>query len=91
MKFFARSSPRPAWKIRVPTGSFWLLRITARSGRTGSTCHLAANFPSGPNDDGLADVALLHAAAWDRLLHRHHDDVADGGITPMRPPGTLMH
>src|SRR5690348_5431739 len=36
------------------------------------------------NDDGLHDVALLHAAARDRLLHRDDDDVADGGVLPLR-------
>ena len=29
---------------------------------------LAADFLGGADDDGLADVALLHAAARDRLL-----------------------
>src|SRR5262245_12420834 len=32
------------------------------------------------HDDGLHHLALLDAAARDRLLHRHDDDVADGGI-----------
>src|SRR5262249_4906984 len=29
---------------------------------------------------GLHHVALLHAATWNRLFHRHDDDVADGGV-----------
>src|SRR6185295_6055712 len=33
-----------------------------------------------PHDDRLMDVALLHAAARDRLLDRDDDDVADRGI-----------
>src|SRR6185503_16372885 len=30
--------------------------------------------------DRLHNVALLHAAAWNRFLDRHDDDVADGGV-----------
>src|SRR5262249_48621324 len=32
------------------------------------------------HDDGLHHLALLDAAARDRLLHRNDDDVADGGV-----------
>src|SRR5439155_1478918 len=31
-------------------------------------------------DDGLADLALLHLAAWRRHRHGGRDDVADGGV-----------
>src|SRR5579863_4046677 len=36
------------------------------------------------HDDGLHHVALLHAAARYRLLHRNDDDVADGGVFALR-------
>src|SRR5690606_25197153 len=48
-----------------------------------------ADFLGGAHDDGLADVALLHAALRNRLLHRHHDDVADRGITAVRTAKNL--
>src|SRR5665213_2729229 len=43
----------------------------------------APNFLRGTHDDGAMDVALLDAAARNRLLHRHHDDVADHRIFPL--------
>src|SRR6202030_3675608 len=36
------------------------------------------------HDHGLHHVALLDAAARDRLLHRDDDDVADGGVFSLR-------
>src|SRR6056297_58832 len=44
---------------------------------------LAAHFLGGAHDDGLADVALLDAATRNGLFHRHHNDVADGGVFPL--------
>ena len=45
---------------------------------------LAAHFLGGAHDDGLAHIALLHATARDRFLHRHDDDVADRCVAAMR-------
>src|SRR6185437_8736113 len=42
-----------------------------------------AHTLGGANHHGLEHFALLHAAARNRFLHRHHDDVADIGIAPM--------
>src|SRR5205085_10227722 len=39
----------------------------------------------GADDDGLVDVALLHAAARSGFLHRDDDDVADAGEAALRP------
>src|SRR5690606_6592552 len=41
---------------------------------------VAAHFLGGTHDDGLADVALFHAAARDGFLDRHDDDIADGRV-----------
>ena len=43
----------------------------------------AADVLAHANDDRLHDVALLHLAARDRLLDRHHDDVANGGVATL--------
>jgi hypothetical protein len=92
MKFFARSSRTTGPKIRVPTGSLCIVEddggvaVEADRGAV-----FAANFLGGAHDDGLAHVALLHAAARDGFLDRHHDDVANGCVTAVEPPRTLMH
>src|SRR5690606_28177395 len=49
----------------------------------------ATDFLGGAHDDGLADVALLHAAFRNRLLDRHHDDVAHGCVAAVRPAQNL--
>src|SRR6185295_19361675 len=43
-----------------------------------------AHALGGANHHGLEHFALLHAAARDGFLDRHHDDVADIGVTAMR-------
>src|SRR5208283_5780088 len=42
----------------------------------------------GAHDHRLVHVALLHLAARDGVLHRHHDDIADRGGLPL---GTAQH
>src|SRR5262249_51860266 len=38
-----------------------------------------------PHHHRLHHLALLHASARDGLFHRHHDNVADGGVFALRP------
>ena len=85
MWFLARSSRGTGPKMRVPIGSFLLStstaaflskRITLPSG--------AADVLGGAHHHRLHHVALLDAAARDRLLDRHDDDVADRSIFPLR-------
>src|SRR5690606_20203239 len=47
--------------------------------RTVGTTHALA----GTHHDGVVDLALLHLAARDGILHRHLDDVADRGVTAL--------
>src|SRR5690606_38733204 len=47
-----------------------------------------ADVLGGAHDDRLHHVTLLHAAARNRLLDRHDDDVADRGVLPL---GTAQH
>src|SRR3546814_12420791 len=44
----------------------------------------AVDVLRGTDDDGLVDVALLHAAARRRFLDGDDDDIADAGDTPLR-------
>src|SRR3712207_7808774 len=44
----------------------------------------AAQILGRAHDNGLHDVALLHAAARDRLLHRNDDDIADRRVFALR-------
>src|SRR5687768_7113963 len=44
----------------------------------------AVDVLGGADDDGLVDVALLHAAARRRLLDGDDDDVADAGEAALR-------
>src|SRR5882724_10919291 len=44
----------------------------------------AAQREGGPHDDGAMHLALLHAAARDRLLDGDDDDIADAGILAAR-------
>src|SRR5438132_1026953 len=46
--------------------------------------HDAALLLHAPHPDRLHHLAFLHASARDRLFHRHHDDVADGGVFALR-------
>src|SRR3546814_19464280 len=44
----------------------------------------AVDVLRGTDDDGLVDVALLHAAARRRFLDGDDDAIADAGETPLR-------
>src|SRR6201999_3953649 len=48
-----------------------------------------AHALGGAHDHGLEHFALLHAAARNGFLHRHHDDVADIGIAAVRTAQNL--
>src|SRR5690606_39784546 len=48
------------------------------------TCALPISLLRGAHHDGLHNVALLHAAAGDGVLHRGDDDVADPRVAPTR-------
>ncbi len=85
MNFLARSSRVTGPKMRVPIGSSCLLISTAalRSKRMAlPSGRRSAN--DGAHDDGAVHLALLHAAARDRLLDRDDDDIADAGILAAR-------
>src|SRR5690606_6426308 len=43
-----------------------------------------ADVLGGTHHHGLHHIALLDAAARNGFLDRHHDDVADGGVFPLR-------
>src|ERR1700744_5705828 len=47
-----------------------------------------ADILADPDHDGLHGVALLSLAAGDRVLDRHNDNVAHGGIATL---GTSKH
>src|SRR5690606_35139306 len=49
---------------------------------------LALDVLGGAHDDGANDVALLHAAARNRFLHRGDDGVADRGVAAL---GAAQH
>ncbi len=49
----------------------------------------AVDVLGGADDDGLVDVALLHAATGGGFLHGDDDYVANAGETPLRAPEHL--
>src|SRR5262249_32821957 len=50
---------------------------------------LAAALFDGADDNRLGDVALLDRRPGDRVLDRHHDDIAEPPVTAMMTPEHL--
>src|SRR5205823_439743 len=44
----------------------------------------ATDLAAGAHDDGLGDLALLHARVRQRFLDRHDDHIAESGVAPAR-------
>jgi hypothetical protein len=87
-----RSSRVTGPKMRVPIGSSFGLSRTAG---VRVEAHLGAVVPADAlaraHDDGVVDLAFLHASARRRILDRHLDDVADVRVPALRAASTLMH
>src|SRR5216684_4272016 len=82
----ARHRPEDAGadRLRLVVDQHRGVAVEADDGTVG-----AADVLADPHHHGLHHVALLHLAARNRFLDRHHDDVAHGGIAALGAPKHL--